>query len=59
MNQLTTNALVMTHTLSRAWDSLADSINSWRRTYGALQVVAGPVFDSDGDTIKDDYKKWK
>lgn len=55
---LSSNAVVMSGHLKWSWDVLVRALGEWRSRYGALNVVVGPVFDSDGDTLKDNYEQW-
>ncbi|KAK4288129.1 hypothetical protein Pmani_038829 [Petrolisthes manimaculis] len=54
LSYLISNALPVTSALRERLDHLEKLLNTWTNRYSALNVVAGPVFDSDADTLADD-----
>lgn len=54
---LISNAVPFTHQLTQRWQELKNFISKWANLYGALNVIAGPVFDYDANSFADDLDK--
>ncbi|CAL4072109.1 unnamed protein product, partial [Meganyctiphanes norvegica] len=50
---LISNAVPVTTQLAERWHQLRQYVATWAETYGALNVISGPVFDYDADTFVD------
>ncbi|KAF2363587.1 DNA/RNA non-specific endonuclease [Trinorchestia longiramus] len=55
----TTNAVLMTQSMKKIWTHLFNTIEIWRKKFGPMNIVVGPAFDGDGDSIKDDLANWR
>ncbi|KAK4327360.1 hypothetical protein Pmani_002188 [Petrolisthes manimaculis] len=51
---LLSNALPFSNQLKGRWQELMDFIVKWQQLYGPLNVITGPVFDFDADSLADD-----
>lgn len=51
---LLSNALPFSKQLKGRWQELMDFLVKWQHLYGPLNVVTGPVFDYDADSLADD-----
>lgn len=55
---LTSNALAMSPSLARRWKGLLEElVPAWVSAHGTLNVVLGPVFDNDTDSLLDDISR--
>ncbi|XP_069938908.1 venom phosphodiesterase-like isoform X2 [Cherax quadricarinatus] len=53
LSYLITNAVPFTSQLTQRWQQLINFIGIWMQMYGTLNIISGPVFDYDADTLAD------
>ncbi|XP_047487509.1 ectonucleotide pyrophosphatase/phosphodiesterase family member 3-like [Penaeus chinensis] len=55
---LTSNALAMSPSLAKRWKGLLEElVPAWVSAHGTLNVVLGPIFDNDTDSLLDDISR--
>ena len=56
---LTSNAVRISEVLHQRWEGLIQLITQWNRRYRDLNVILGPVFDHNRDTLANDLPTFR